>query len=376
MKRFANRTVVGVALGLMIIGSGCEKAQETPNLTFADLKPNDVVVTVNGSPIFWADLCNQLDFENQVRYCGGKAKHPDANDKLYIEYRTTRLRQNLIGDLVNSKLFELACKDEGIEAGAETVRGEERSFVGAYAMKLKLGTEATVEDVAEGLSVDANYVKRLLRQDANRKAYIWTHEPLSTNITEEVLADAKQRVLEFNLRADASNAVQRAKLDLAKSRILKGEDFVKIGTEFGEIRPNEAKSWDSFFWGDFKPKDRKLRDWSFSAKIGDVFGPYDNAEGLSLYKLISRHEGAKEASAVAKSLAKVVLVRITVKAYDKIPITSDDKMRDRMMGGYYHGAYRDALNKFHESMRIYYPNGTNLWARLPECLRNPPKPLK
>lgn len=365
--------LLAFSLGASFASFGDSPVTGDAGKTFCDLRENDVVVSVNGSPLTWGDVLACLNFELQIKYFSEKGRLPDPADKNYTEFRAWRLRQKVLSSLVNSRLFELACKREGIRAAAERVEEQRRQFVGSFASRLGLPSTTTVERVSRALGVSGAYVERLLVQDANRDAYIWAHEPRSTNITAAVLQEAKIRVRDFNARADESNRVQCARLESIKADILAGADFVEMGKKHAEVRPTEAEFWDSFFWTSFKPDEHKLRDWAFSAKPGALFGPVENRDGISLYKLVSRTEGARENSVVAKVRAKVVLARITLHAYDKVPVTGDEAMKARMMTGFYRGAMQDTLKKFQQSMRIQYPNGTNLWAKLPKCLYAPPK---
>lgn len=364
------RALSAVLIGATIFLFGCSQDNRPDRLTFADLRDDDVVISVNGEEITWRAVRTQLDFEYAQEYFRNRDRQPDLSNELYTGYRAWRMK-TLVGNMANTVLIRQAADKEGVSADPKRIKEFETEYLSIFSPLMKLGETGTVEMVANQLNVPKGYLADQFVRDAQRFAYLGKVEPRVLEITDAELKAAKARTAKFNANAKATNEVQIARAKEIVKKALSGEDFIELGKKYGDYNVGEAKYWTAYFWPDLK-EDVKLRDWAFSAKIGDVGGPFDTKNGYSVVKLLKIDEGSLEPSAVSLALKRVYLARITLNVYDTISEVSDDARRARMKKFFYEKTMKDVLMKLQQEGRIYYTNGTNLWQRLPDWFSGPP----
>lgn len=367
-------TGCALVLGLLL---GCDRESPRKDLTFADMGHADVVVVVNDEPVTWREIKEQLNLEYQRMFWENRGRKPDESDPFYLKFRPWRIR-GLVNDMINTRLFEQAAERSGIEVGEEEFAREEKTYIERMTMFLHLKGKPTLADVERALPVREGLLSEVLHRDVRRQNYLAAQDSRITNITDRVLAESRKRVADYNAGVMATNEFQQVRLRAIRQQILDGADFVDLGKKVTEYGREEEKHWDALTWEDFADRklNLKLRDWAFSAKVGDISEPLMTGQGYSIFKLTRHDDGVREASAAATRLERVYLSRITLAAFKKIEVTDDASTRKRMMSTYLMRAMQENLSKLRRSSRIYYPNGTNLCERLPDWFGEPPVHVK
>ena len=372
MTRLAGISFLAAA-GLL---AGCSESQQV-NRTFAELSDDDIVVMVNDQPIRWNEIKEQLNFEYQKVYWQNCGKKSDANDSYYLNYRPWRM-SGIVNDMINTVLFDQAAEKAGIAADGNTLSRELQDCVNQIVSWMHLQGKPSVAEVERVLPVREGLLETLIRRDVKRLNYLASQDERITNVTDKALSEARQRVAKYNAGVEATNQVQLVRLNALRGRILAGEDFCELGAKLNESGKEEEKHWDDMTWEDFNDRKLsvKLRDWAFSAKVGDVSEPILTGQGYSIFKLTRVDDGVKVGSALSLKVKRVYLSRITFAVFQKIPVTDDDSMRRRMQASYLDRMTRESIAKLRADARIYYPNGTNLWNRIPDWMAKPPVIVK
>lgn len=357
------------AVMLMLAGGvffwGCDRPEDPDTATF---------IEINGEKVSTQTLFEGLNYEYQCLYARQKAKVPDINNVYYTKYRPWRLKE-LVGDMINSVLMAQEAKRCGIVIDEKDITASCQNLIRGFADVSELKDVKDVDELEDRLRVAHGIVRKRVTNELIVERIVLDFEPRITNVTAQAIAEAQARTVRHNADAELTNKVQRAKLDRIRKILDEGADFAETAVKYSEHNPDEGKVWESYFYEDMTGEKEQLRDWAFSAKVGDVGGPFEINNGFCLVKLARKDEGSLKASSVSLGLAQVHLVRITMPGAVFWPVRKDSEMAEVMKRGYRQGAMKKILQKLQGEARIHYPNGGELSEKFMKALKAPPKKI-
>ena len=350
-----------LAVGLL---SGCGKEQSKGPIAVFTADPSVVIARVGERDITVGDFRRRLDFETAIhRATMMKSKKPpkDPEDRVrkFSDYRARQVLPQLIHCALLDGYLERECGGcEVAEADKVIGKGLKR-----YAKKLR-HKGLTLEDFAKELSVEPSYLKDQMllsaREDKARLAF----DPASTNVTEREIDEGLARLDAFIARAVASNRVTRATCSNALEKVRAGAGFAATAKAFGAEDPHEAEEWGWFSRDDFDMMAKdcpKFKDWAFKAKVGEIGGPFDVDDGLSIVKVLERQAGTAQPSMASGGTEEVRLARINFPmAVENPEPRTREHCKDALLAWKAREAQKRLFEKLFSETKIEYPNGAKM----------------
>ena len=354
-----------LAMGLL---SGCGEGEGSavargPVAVFS--APADtVLVKVGGTAITVGDFRRRLDYETAVhKLTMMKAKtpprDPEARLKKFADSRVRQVLPQLVHCALLDRYLDANCGGRDVE--------DEKGVVGGvlkrYARKLRM-KGLTLEALAGELGVEQGYIRDQLLLPAREDKARIVFDPASTNVTEREIDEGLARLDAYTARAVASNRVTWAACSNALAKVRAGADFAATAKAFGADEDGEAAEWGWFARDDFDmmAKDRpEFKAWAFKAKAGDIGGPFDLSDGLSVVKLLKRQAGTAGISDATKQVEEVQLARMN---FPMIVENPEPRTRAHCSEALLQWKAREAQKRLFENLfkqtEINYPSGTKL----------------
>lgn len=357
--------VAVLAAGLL---SGCGKNESEANaggkIAVFTADPGIVLVRVGDRDITVGDFRRRVDYETSVyKLTMMKSKKPprDAEKRLqqFAASRARRALPQLIHCVLLDRYLDASCGGRAVAGGDKIVDATVRR----YAKKLRR-KDLTLESFAAELAVEPGYLRDQLllplREDKARLVF----DPASTNVTEKEIDEGLARLDAYTERAIATNRMMRAACSNAFAAVKSGGDFEAVARRFGAETPSEATEWGWFNRDDFDVMAKDcpgFAEWAFKAKVGEIGGPYELDDGLSIVKVVGHQEGTERVSMAAEKTEEVQLVRIN------FPMTVENpepRTREHCREALLKWKAKDAQNRLFEKLfnetEINYPSGTKL----------------
>ena len=353
-----------LAVGLL---SGCGKEPaDAPkrSISVFTADPGTVIARVDGREITVGDFRERLEFETAVhRLTMQNAKNPpkDAEKRVrkFSDYRARQVLPQLIHCALLDGYLEREC-------GGREAAGADKAVAKTlkrYAKKLRQ-KGLTLDDFAGRLSVRPEYLREQLILPAREDKARLRFDPASTNVTEKEIDEGLARLDAYMARAAASNRVTWATCSNVLAQVRAGADFKKVGRRYGAVDTGEEDEWGWFGRDDFDllaKNDPSFKEWAFKAKVGEIGGPFDLDDGLSIVKIIARQDGAATRSMAAKSTEEVQLVRINFEMVDEHPEPrTREHCREALLDWKARDAQKRLFEKLFKDAKIEYPNGMKM----------------
>ena len=360
-----------LAVGLL---SGCGKeSANAPKKSIAvfTADPSVVIARVGERDITVGDFRRQLDFETAIhRVTMMKAKKPpkDPEERVrkFSEFRARQILPKLVHCALLDRYLDASCGGREVD-GAEKVVGK---GVKRYANKLRQ-KGMTLEDLAKKLSVDPAFLKDQMLLSAREEKARLVFDPASTNVTEREIDEGLARLDAFIARAVASNRVTRATCSKALEKVRAGAGFAATAKAFGVEDPHEAEEWGWFSRDDFDMMAKdcpQFKDWAFKAKVGEIGGPFDVDDGLSIVKVLERQAGTAQPSMASGGTEEVRLARINFPMAEENPEPrTREHCKDALLAWKAGDAQKRLFGKLFNETKIDYPNGAKMNFSKEEC---------
>lgn len=294
MNRYLGRIFL---IGSFLVLAGCgERAHSVAfegGVIPVFTAPESVVVAqVGKKAITIGDFKKRLEFETGIfKACHSKVKDLETRAKKFRAHRVRGVLNLLVRDALIDQYLDDSCGGCGALDEAAAISNQVAS------LKLR---DFKIEDA---------YAKAWFLRAAREEKAVFAFEPSAKEITEAEVDDAMLCQDEYKANAIATNRVTYALASNVLEKARSGEDFAALGRKYANFEPQESEEWATFERAEID--NPELRDWAFAAKTGDIGGPFDLEDGLSIVKVIGRTEGAKEASMAAQEVETVCLARIT-----------------------------------------------------------------
>jgi len=327
------------------------EVKEGKPMTVPEMKPDDVVVAVNGVTLTKRDVDLKLN-----RYRWFLARHRGMEEQqrtaLYRHYG-----KMLVNEFVNTAVLVWASREAG-GVDEATLRHEVETSVEKTLKQNNLQRDYYEAHVPGGIAATAKSLE---------ESY-WVHVYLTNNIVVDPSIDAtlytnivKQIDAENAVIAE-SNRVLRAKIEKALVRVTEGkEDFGKVADEVSEDILLERDG--TGFYGEFNEdtiQDEKLRKALFALSAGEISGILDEDDGWSIYKVLD-YKPEKFNGKEKVEDAQITLARIFVAKEELIePVFSADPVAD-LKNSDFKKKTDMLVGELRQKAKIVYPHGTNFW---------------
>lgn len=267
----------------------------------------------------------------------------------------------IIPELVNNVLVDQAIRNYGLSISNEAEKAVLQSAVLSFGMKK--GGEV---EIAKKIGYkDAAYVKEQLllplRYEILREKLV----PSSKTVTEKEIDEGLERQTRYYDRAITSNIVTYATCSNVLAQIKSGKiDFVEAGQKYAQVNPESVVEGEDFDDEDFVPENDEykksladLKKWVYEAEIGEVSGPWEMEDGLSIVKLLTRSGGGTGGD---DEPDEVKLARITFVMLEPEPEPrTREFVRESLLKWKAGKAQEEMFKKLHSDMKLEYPLGTN-----------------
>ena len=327
--------------------------------------PNETVLTrVGGDEITVGDFRHRLEFETAVhKLTMIRSKNPPKDaEKRLAKFTEARARQ-VLPQLVHCALLDRYLDEK---CGGREVEGAEKILekaVKRYGKKIRR-KDLTLEGFAAELGVEPAYLRDQFLLPAREDKARLCFDPASTNVTEKEIDEGLKRMDAYTEKAVASNRVTWATCSNVLAQVRAGADFATIGKSYGAEDTEEATEWGWFNRDDFDMMAKELpafKEWAFAAKVGDIGGPFDIDDGLSIVKVVGRQDGTEAPSEASKQVEEVQLVRINFVMIEENPEPrTREHCREALLNWKARKAQERLFKGLFNETKIEYPNGTKI----------------
>lgn len=314
----------------------------------ADMTPEEIIVSVNGTPFRRADYDLLLSGLDALH----RANNPNANP-LAREINRKRRARTLVREFITKEVLVQEARQRGVEA---TEAHWEQASQGLA--KLAESKNVPIERLAEAPEPELRLAYRMARENALILALREAEFGERLKVTEADLARARQWISRYNESCEQTNRIVRARGEAICKRIRAGAEFFEVAREVTEDDENPNGEW-----GEKVPaeiEDQAVRQAAFSLPVGAVSDPVQTEEGLVIIRVVER-KGVD--SPLAKEQALVTLGRILLLMAHPVPEKSDEVLRREIGQARLKELQTPWLKALQERTRFEYPNGTNFFGK-------------
>lgn len=370
---FGHFKSVIVFCALLIAQAGCD-IHKKPGVyvdsnnqkLIREFGPSDVIFKANGVKICKSDY-DIFQKLNEKVYRIAK-KYPLSGRCEDAERFTVSTEQGVPSLLLKMELTRQAAIRYGIQLGEAAISSAWEEFA------KNIGREGrSLNEVVDEIGLP---VAKLLSDMINSELYtsklVELPEFGNDFTVSEAEVDQRMKFVEdFSSRAEENNEKARKVLLEARKRILGGEKFAAVAKELSEVRPNDGKEWQTLMLGELadgpQGQVNQLKKWLQTAKVGDISGPMEMDDGISIVGVVAIFDG--EVPKGMKSQPNYQLVRCT-RYYREKAIAHDRKeTRKLLVKEKRHLAIGRLGEKLFNESVIEFPHGTNFYANAEESAK-------
>ena len=284
---------------------------------------------------------------------GPSAKDIEKRLKGLVIQRQSAIVPLLVHDALCKVYLKANCGGEEV-SGADAYVSRHLKKIVPHVRRLQ-----TLEAFSAEAGVDPAYFRDQILMDLRDEKALRHFDPAVTNVSEAEIDAGLARLDAYTARAVASNRVTWATCSNALARVRSGVDFAAVNREFGGMDEEEAKEWG--FFSRKELENDALRTWAFGAKVGEVGGPFDLDDGLSLVKVLKHEKGTAEDTMASAGVESVTLARITFPMIVEQPEPrTRDHCRRVLQAQNVRWAKKRLFEKLFGEVKIDYPNGNSL----------------
>ena len=346
-----------LVLGCLLTSEGCREKPLQPGVivadrqvALADMSPGEIIVSVNGKALTRKAYEDELDLYVTLY----SLRTPTATKRTTDAYRVNR-GTKAIPEYVTKQLILQEGKRMGLRLPQEALAAAElKVWQSMVPRKAK-------DDFTTELGPQTALFKKRVSEDEHVKA---TREALFADrllVSDEMIEAALKRRAEWNASYAESNRLVIARGEEIVRELRAGADFAEMAKKVSQHRPDDGEVWGEFTHSEIE--DPKLRSVAFQLPVGAISDPIDTDNGLLIIRVLERTSGAETESSVAQRVASVKLAKILLLMYNPFDEISPRQLRARLEQERINEIQKEWVPKLHESARIEYPNGTNLWPK-------------
>lgn len=349
-----------VMLGCILAGcDGSKGSDATVAGSVFEVPAETVLVKVGETPITAGDFRKRIAFETAIyRYClenAGRVSVKEFQKKLlkFERRRSSETLPALVREVLIDAYLAKSCGGLSVEGADESIQ-KTVAGIGETAKNPKL----TFADVLQVSGCDEAYVRGVFLASRRERKALKSVDPGFDQVSEDEIQAGFARLDAYTAMAVASNRVTWATASNVLAQVKGGLDFAAAGERYGEMA-NEAKEWGEFTRDEIE--NEGLRAWAFSAKVGEIGGPFDIEDGLSIVKVLSHTAGSEKESMVSLQAEEVCLGRINFPMIEEHPEPRERNFcRNAILGRKYAEASKKLMSRLYDETKLTYPNGKGI----------------
>lgn len=314
----------------------------------ADMAPEEIIVSVNGTPLRRADYDLMLSGLDALH----RANNPSANP-LAWEINRKRRAKALVREFITKEVLVQEARRRGVKATEAHWKEASQGLC-----RLAKSKNVPIERLAEVPEAELRLAYQLARENALILALREAEFGDRLKVTETDIQRARLWIARYNESCGETNRIVRARGEAICKRIRSGADFFEVAREVTEDTENPDGTW-----GEMVPaeiEDKAVRQAAFSLPVGAVSDPFQTEEGLVIIKVLER-KGIDSPLAKEQALAK--LGRILLLMAHPIQEKSDEVLMREITQTRLKEVQTPWLKALQERTRFEYPNGTNLFRK-------------
>ena len=373
--RFLRKVFPLPAIALVVLVTGCSRSDEdAPRFkgdfcelvprqekfesgeeTVVDaLKPDDVLVAVNGYP-----LSKKVFDELMVLKAKQLSSRKEANPA-YINNQLADFKKNYVPMFVNQRLLMDRARELKLLSKEEI---EQR--VNEIVQKQAKARKKTVVQFMKSFPADFKYYLYDVEAQILMNKLVKTHIPPVGEITDEVVAAFQKSIDEDNLATTRTNEMKRAQMAEWKKDLLANK--VKFGDLAKKYNEDEYADEDNpGLWGEFERgefEDKRVQSAVFSLKVGEISDPVEDEDGYHLIKVVSvkapeRNDKGRIIQDEVRKVMHIYVKKLPLLIRDANDILKADLKRQMQVQAI--NRYLDDL-KTNGVTRIDFPHGKKLF---------------
>ena len=321
--------------------------------TMESLRDEDVFLKINGRRFTKRMFRDNASFFDKISRLMSGDPLTGANP---AAERTERIRRpGVVSDIYRRGLISTYADKIGVkpteEQLAETRKNFSKQFKNMPIDEIcsKIG-EREARVLNSMVVVDATSFA--LRQRADTNNYL--------TVSEEHINTVSNRVAVHRASADASNAVSRAKLEMAKKELDGGADFAEVARKYSNT-PDDGVEWGEYDLNNFETGS-PIEMWLRRAEIGAISDIFLLDDGFAIVK-VNDHttEKVKDGFGQVQTIETWKLARISAIAYDKVDEMTRDEIIENTLQVRHKKLQKIVADEIMATAVIEWPVGTNLF---------------
>lgn len=274
-----------VAAAVAIL-AGCEKgggeaakggAPAAPK--YESLSGDAVVMSVNGAELTKAQIEDEVDYRAALV----KIARPKTSDKSLERYNAKN-RHEAFDEFVSRQLLLGEAKKNGVkvdDAARTSVEGRYRKYFGRSFRDLKTFAEKKFEGTAAGAFLKA------CEEEMEIEAYLRQCHGAEIAVAPEEMAAARQRCVDYNARASATNRYFAALATNVLAKARAGEDFAALAAKYSFDGFEEHDIDVEHDLSEFAESPELYKAVS-SLPVGEISGVLKTKGGHAIVKVLNR----------------------------------------------------------------------------------------
>ena len=274
-----HRCIINGAAGKRDAPNGTLFVSES-SVLFDDLGDDDVIVKVNSDVLTKHDLLKRSLAVAALM----KVRTPALSD-YEAELEGRKGVSSLILPYIVKRLYIQEANRIGLKDDV-TVREAAEQNVANLA---KWKRNPSYEDILAALPAKmADALRTAIDEDVLSRSLILHDLGTDIVVTTQDIVRVENYIAAHNDRVAVSNAVNSRLSKDVYAAATNGADFAELAKRFSDWNAEDGVLWGPWDRADLKNKSPKLLEWAEKAKPGDIIGPIDIDDGLSVVKFVAR----------------------------------------------------------------------------------------
>lgn len=326
-----------------------------------DMAPGDVIVAVNGEKKTKRDF-DSLQALYGMMYGLANGTGVDLTDPQTLKFLKNRAPQTA-QELISRTLMRQEADKKGIKADAADMAAAKEKFAKNFTKSGIKDFEGAAKRLGERAAALA---EEILECDIRSVGLRRAEDPGAFEVSEQEIDEGLARVKRVQDECAASNALVRAKMEVALREVTAGGDWAAVAKKNSRpqsIVDDEYKEWQTFESDDFEFEETKnLAAWLATAKAGDVSALMEWEDGIMFVKLLEsrKNEDSDEAS---ESTMTYKLARVVENIWDSPEDMTRDEVRTALLKWKEREVQKVLGTRIFSEAVLEYPNGTNWFER-------------
>ncbi len=285
--RLSAFLLVSIASVFLGCGKGTSSKTASPAAKPSDPPPDHIVAKVNGTPLTWAEL--------DKRAMGYLKDDVEVNHLVIPSNRLDEAKEHFRRRSINAFVFKTVMMDEAVKQNIRLSEADRQESLNALAQSLRTRNWTTNDFFQKGpMGVE------MMRREFEDGMII--DKLLIVNVRNKIRVGEKE-VADAIATLNATNQLNRAKLEAVRKQLLAGADFADMARTVSEC-PSAKKEGDL---GEF-PRGKMLKEFddaAFSQAVGEIGPIIETRFGFHIIK-VTAHTAAQAATGSTPAVPETV----------------------------------------------------------------------